>query len=85
MASFFTSNFIKSKSLTYSNASGLVGNSGPMARSALIVSLFFSKVFTNVAKTDFCFPSPSLRMQCSELISKRDTLERWNIQCHSQY
>lgn len=66
MASFFTSNFIKSKSLTYSNASGLVGSSGPMARSALIVPLFFSKVLENAAKPDFCVFSPrSLRMQCS--------------------
>lgn len=84
MASFFTSNFIKSKSLTYSNASGLVGSSGPMARSALIVSLFFSKVFTNVAKPEFCLSSPSLRMQYSGWVSERDALERWSIKCHSK-
>lgn len=77
-ASFFTSNFIKSKSLTYSNASGLVGSSGPMARSALIVSLFFSKVFTNVAKSDFCLCACNI----SGWVSERDALER--IQCHSK-
>lgn len=83
-ASFFTSNFIKSKSLTYSNASGLVGSSGPMARSALIVSLFFSKVFTSVAKLDFCFSSLSLRMQFSGWVSERDALERWSMQSRSK-
>lgn len=37
--SFFTSNFIKSKSLTYSMARGLVGNSAPMANSPAILQI----------------------------------------------
>lgn len=54
--SFFTSNFIRSKSLTYSRARGLLGSSGPMLSSALMLlsRLFcrYAKVLASVAKTD---------------------------------
>jgi len=49
-----------------------------MARSALIVPLFFSKVFTNVAKSDFRLCACNI----SGWVSERDALER--IQSHSE-
>lgn len=58
--SFFTSNFIRSKSLTYSRAKGLLGSSEPMFSSVVMLPSRLFCRYASVAKTDLLISVSSL-------------------------